>query len=216
MSIISECIKGNRSTVERGVYKPYSYIPIYESFLAPFIGREVTLVEIGVGYGGCLQMWQKHLGSQAKIYGIEKTLHPDLINMEVVDGIEIIPGDQANSEFLKTVPGLIPSINIIIDDGSHINSDQIKTFEALFMHLAHGGLYFVEDTHTSYRDENYGGGYKKPGTFLEYCKTIIDALHRTEDPRIIEEHPNVCALGTKIDSIHFYPTMVVIKKKELE
>jgi hypothetical protein len=52
---------------------------------------------------------------------------------------------------------------------------QILTFEYLFLKLKEGGIYLVEDTHTSYW-YNYGGGLKKKSSFIEYSKKIIDSL----------------------------------------
>lgn len=37
--------------------------------------------------------------------------------------------------------------DIIIDDGSHISSHQILTFNVLWDKLKIGGLYFIEDIH---------------------------------------------------------------------
>ena len=44
--------------------------------------------------------------------------------------------------------------DIIIDDGSHMTKHQIDTFEHLFeTMLVDGGLYVIEDLHTSFRKE---------------------------------------------------------------
>lgn len=40
--------------------------------------------------------------------------------------------------------------DIIIDDGSHMVRHVIASFEALFPYLRRGGLYIIEDLHTSY------------------------------------------------------------------
>jgi hypothetical protein len=37
-------------------------------------------------------------------------------------------------------------------------------------------VYLVEDLHTAYWDE-FGGGLKKEGTFIEFCKGLIDELN---------------------------------------
>ena len=48
--------------------------------------------------------------------------------------------------------------DIIIDDGSHINSHVKKTFNFLFKYLRNNGTYFIEDLQTSYISRwNYGG-----------------------------------------------------------
>ena len=44
-----------------------SYFPVYQSLVAPFAGKAVTIVEIGVLNGGSLVMWRELLGPDALI-----------------------------------------------------------------------------------------------------------------------------------------------------
>jgi len=183
----------------RPTYKHKHYQRIYEEHLARFIDKPITLVEIGIGYGGSLQMWKSFLGSQCSIIGIDKHDHLCFEDTQ----IHCIASDEANILSLG-----LKDIDIFIDDGSHICSNQINTLNSMFPMIKHGGVYIVEDTHTSYR-EDYGGGYNKPGTFIQYCKSLIDSLHHQEDERI--ESPSFIQ---SIDSIQFYRTMVIIRKCE--
>lgn len=207
MSHLHDCINSYSSKTGKEIYKPFHFADIYQAHLAPLVGREICLVELGIGYGGCLEMWREFLGERSTVFGID--LKGKVYNDPA---IRFIYGDQASVEFLNTIPTLIPKIDVFIDDGSHVNRDQINTIEAVFPHLSPGGFYFVEDVHTSYRDTVYAGGYKKPGTFIEYIKDVIDALHHTENPRILEENPALRIFIEQVESISFYPTMVVIKK----
>ena len=60
-------------------------------------------------------------------------------------------GDQSNttflSHFLERSGG---NFDVIIDDGSHLPSHQVISFEALWKSVVPGGQYIVEDTETSY------------------------------------------------------------------
>ena len=53
--------------------------------------------------------------------------------------------------------------DVIIDDGSHIGEHVCTTFEALFPSMAAGGVYVIEDLHTSYWP-SYGGARRPAGT----------------------------------------------------
>ena len=184
-------------------YKQHGHIEFYERLLEPYRNKAVVLVEIGIGKGGCLKMWKEYLGHLCKVYGLDKEdrlLYED-------DGIKCFKIDQSIREEVRTIPSLIPSIDIFIDDGSHVNLDQIQTFEEVFHHLNPGGLYVVEDTQTSYR-ENYGGKYLKPTTFIEYCKSLIDSFYYTEDERISR---NLFSDGAC--EIAFLNSMVTIRKR---
>ncbi len=203
MSELKKYFLDYKSDEGRGVYKNYSYCSVYDSLLTKYRDKEVSLLEIGIGYGGCLQMWKSYLGQHSQIYGIEMV---DRLAFSE-ERIKIFIGNQGDKEFLKATFSSLPELDVIIDDGSHLSRDQIASFEEGFLHLKSGGLYFCEDTHTSYR-ELYEGGYKKPGTFIEYCKDIIDFLHFTEDPLIPKKDS-----WQLIDSITFYSSLVVIKKR---
>jgi len=48
----------------------------------------------------------------------------------------------------------------------------------MYSWVKEGGVYCVEDTHTSYWGK-WGGEYHKPGTFLELVKELIDVIHLT-------------------------------------
>jgi hypothetical protein len=67
-------------------------------------------------------------------------------------------------------------VEIVIDDGGHGMRQQIHTFEEMFPALRVGGVFPVKDLHTSYW-EDYGGGYRREGTMIEYAKDLIDQLN---------------------------------------
>ena len=190
----------------KATYKHFHYANIYNDFFYKYRGTDVSIVELGVGHGGCLQMWKSYFGEQANVYGLDK--EDGLLFEE--SQIRCFVIDQSKKEDLQKICSLIPKIDIFIDDGSHINSHQINTFETVFPSLSDGGLYIVEDTHTSYREKDFQGGYKKEGTFIEYCKNIIDSFYYTETPDIIANN-----LINSIYFIAFYNAMVVIKKERL-
>ena len=50
---------------------------------------------------------------------------------------------------------------------------EIATFEELWPAIVDGGVFLMEDLHTSYWAD-YGGGYRHPTTFIEYAKNLID------------------------------------------
>ena len=120
--------------------------------------KHLNLLEIGVGGeedvykgGNSLRMWKRYFpnGNIFSIDIFDKSIHEE-------KRIKIFRGDQTDASFLNDISNKIGDIDIIIDDGSHINNHVIKTFEILFPKLKDGGIYVVEDTQTSYWPE-YGG-----------------------------------------------------------
>jgi hypothetical protein len=199
MKNVNEHLK--EKSTNRPFNKPDSFLKIYDSLFSNYVNTDVSLLEVGVQLGGSLQLWKDHLGNKASIYGID--IHPSEIQeLQIKEFI----ADQGDRESLKRAIALIPKIDICIDDGSHISQHQINTFEEVFPFISENGLYICEDIFTSYR-EKFGGGYKNPNSFIEYCKDLIDSFYPREDERI---KTNI--ITKKIASISFYLGLVVIRK----
>lgn len=58
--------------------------------------------------------------------------------------IQIFKGSQVDKDFLEKVTAEIGEINVIIDDGSHINKHVIETFKLLFPKLKDGGYMLLK------------------------------------------------------------------------
>ena len=69
-------------------------------------------------------------------------------------------GDQADPMFLLDVAAKHGPFDVIVDDGGHKMHHQKVSFNTLWSQLADGGLYIVEDTHSSYWP-GFGGGYRE-------------------------------------------------------
>jgi hypothetical protein len=189
------------------------YLEVYEQYFRKFVDTSPTLVEVGIQGGGSLQLWRKYFGPDAKIHGID--IDPSVLRHHVnYDNlIKMYIGNQGDINFWKEFAVQVPQIDIFIDDGSHAMHDQITTFECVFPMMKVGGVYICEDNHTSYMPW-MGAGLRKPGTFIEYMKNVVDGLHA--------EHfqPNNKVLASMraikgLRSVHFYNSMVVcLKDKE--
>ena len=211
---MNDLIRFFDTTEGKIVHKMRYFLEIYDRFFSKYKETDVCILEIGIGYGGSLQMWKDYFGSKAKIYGFDKN---DCKRMEEPQ-IKTIMGMQADKEALKRVKEEIPKIDIIIDDGGHVPSEQVITFKELFPHLDSNGIYVVEDTHTSYRKtSSFDGGYKKQGTFIEFAKDLVDYLYYPEfisNPEFLNKE-EIRMFGTTIDAVHFYHYLTLIKKSTM-
>ena len=188
----------------RLIHKWLHYFDIYDRHFRDHRGRPVTVVEFGVYHGGSLQMWKKYFGRRARIIGVD--IDPRTLTL-VEPQIEVIVGDQDDRDFLKRLREQIGPIDIVIDDGGHRMTQQIATFEEMWPGITTGGVFLAEDVHTSYWHE-YGGGYLKPDTFVEYTKNMIDKLHAWHDP----DHVPVGPYTTSIRGMHVYDSIIVFDK----
>lgn len=89
-------------------------------------------------------MWKRYL-PHAQIYGID--IHAKNIREP---RITVFQGSQSDRAFLEKVTAEIGPIDLLIDDGSHIGDHIHVSFESLFPKVRPGGLYVIEDLHTSY------------------------------------------------------------------
>lgn len=187
------------------IHKWDHYFEIYDRHFSRFREKEIVILEVGIYHGGSLQMWKHYFGEKAKIYAID--INPECKKFEE-DQIEIFIGSQEDREFLRSIREKIPKVDILIDDGGHTMNQQIVTFKELYGHVKEDGVYLCEDLHTSYWEE-YGGGYKKSGSFIEYSKNFIDALHAwhsREDALSVSDFTRI----TK--SLHYYDSVLVLEK----
>jgi len=190
------------STTQRAMTKYPHYLELYERHFSPFRGKSPCVVEIGVGHGGSLQMWKHCLGEGTKVYGIDIQKR---FTYEEKD-IEIITGDQGDLTFLGKLKTIIPKIDILIDDGSHMSRDQIVTFENLFPLMNDHGVYFCEDVHYSYRPAFYETSYIK---FSDYIHNLADYLAGElpyERGSVLAD----CIQATK--GVYFYICAVVVER----
>ncbi|BAU52661.1 class I SAM-dependent methyltransferase [Mucilaginibacter gotjawali] len=192
---------------KRVIDKWHHYFEIYERHFSKYRNKEIVLLEIGTFQGGSLQMWKHYFGDKAKIYGID--INPDCKQVEE-ENIKVFIGSQSDRNFLRNVLKDIPPIDILIDDGGHTMQQQIVSFEELFDHIKPDGTYLCEDLHTSYWD-NFGGGYKLPGTFIEYSKELIDKLNAWHFKKAEE----IDSFTKSASSMHYYDSMLVIEKREM-
>lgn len=157
----------------RVIHKWKHYFPVYERHFSRFVNTDVTVLEIGCGRGGSLQLWKGYFGPHARIVGID--IVPECAQF-AEDQIEIRIGSQSDTPFLKDVVKEFGPFDIVIDDGSHKQDDILASFEFLYPTVSRNGVYLVEDLHTSYWSE-FGGGYQSDKSFIEFCKNKIDELN---------------------------------------
>jgi hypothetical protein len=181
------------------------YFPIYTRHLERFRGRSVNVLEVGVYRGGGLDLWSSYLGPEAKLVGLDI----DEAAVRAVKGrFQVVLGDQADPDVLRKINDDYGPFDVVIDDGGHTMDQQIVTIETLFPLLNDGGVFIVEDTHTSYWTA-FGGGLHEPTSFVEWTKPRIDDLHSRHHAGI--DRSSVWA--TEVDGMHWYDSVVVLDKK---
>ena len=152
-----------------------------------------------------MEVWRKYLGQQATIFGID--INPACANrVDAPNQCRI--GSQDDPSFLHGVVEEMGGVDVVLDDGSHMVPHQVVSFAALFPLLSEGGLYLIEDMHTSYWPGRFRGGLKRNGTAIELVKEMIDDMHRWYHSQRRPSHGSIGAL-------HIYDSLAVIEKRAL-
>ena len=188
----------------RVAHKWTHYFPIYEDHFGRYVNRPATLIEIGCGAGGSLQLWKRWLGPLAQIVGID--IMPECQAFEE-DQIAVRIGDQSDTGFLDRVLAEFGRPDIVLDDGSHQMAPTRTSFLHFYPRMSPVGVYMVEDLHTCYWPE-WGGGLRREGTFVEFCKGMIDELNADHAREALA--PTAFTRSTL--SMHFYDSVVVFER----
>jgi len=192
----------------RPVHKWVHYLDLYERHFARFRGTAVTMLEIGVWQGGSLELWRDYFGERAVICGVD--IDPDCAGK--VDPPNLVRiGSQYDPDFLRRVATELGDLAIVLDDGSHIGRHQQASFETLWPLVKPGGLYVIEDLHTSYWGPTFEGGYGRRGTGIELVKQLLDDMHGWYHDR-----GELMAARDTIGAIHAYDSIVFMEKANLQ
>lgn len=146
----------------------------------------LTFLEIGTAGGHSARMWEDYF------------THPEtkIITLDIEQGcgncVKGLPRtnfyqlNQANVKGLENLAKSIGQFDIIIDDGSHVSSDQITSFKTLFPFIKAGGVYVIEDLLFSYHPEH----------------TNYDSYERVDNPKACNDSM-ILFLHTLIDDLNY-------------
>ena len=181
--------------------KHKSYFATYENLFSRFIGKEIVFVEIGVLNGGSLFMWREYFGNQARIVGIDN--NPEAMRWKE-HGFEIYIGDQSDINFWKSIASKLGKIDILLDDGGHLDYQQSVTLFENINNIKDNGLIVIEDTHSSYMKEF---GNPSEYSFMKVVFNLIDKLNY----RATHLKKNNSFLKLPISDIHIFESIVCFK-----
>jgi hypothetical protein len=191
----------------------HQYHKYYERFISPFYAsRDGAILEIGIDQGKSLRMWLE-LFPFLHIYGIDRDLQGS------GERHTIMKCDQSSETDLDSALSQISKpLFIVIDDGSHVPSHQILTFNKVFPRLEKGGVYIIEDIETSYwkNSQIYGypvnHGYQNQESTIEIFKKNVDAVNIEFCRK--DFAPTVLKHTEEIVSVTFSRNCVIIIKGE--
>lgn len=197
----------------------HGYTAHYERWFGASKSRVNKILEIGVASGASLKLWEEYF-PEAMIYAIDS--NPDCLRFQG-KRTRIHIADQANaSELQAVVEQAGKDFDLIIDDGGHRMDQQLTSFRTLFPCVRSGGVYVVEDLHTSYWTDYLGGPPGTPGTMVEFLKDLVDDVNKMgigygDHERAIrhatETSRELSAYSKTVASVQFYPSIAFIERR---
>ena len=151
------------------------YVAEYERIFRELRDKPVKLLEIGVQNGGSLEIWAKYFDKGIVFLGCDLDSACSALSFED-PRIALVIGDANDDSTREKILSYSPEFDIVIDDGSHHSKDIIRSFSMYFPKLADGGLYIVEDLHTSYWRE-FEGGLFNPYSPVSFFKRLVDIIN---------------------------------------
>jgi hypothetical protein len=137
-------------------------------------------------------MWRSYF-PRATIYGL------DLYEKRFEDAhrLVLLQGDQSDRNTLRRVLELCQPFDLVVDDGSHVRSDIIASFDALFPAVAPGGFYAIEDIDAAYPKSAGAEPYDVPDDRASAAQLLSDDLRLGRWP---------------ITSVYSYPGLLLVEK----
>jgi len=179
--------------------KVHGFADFYDKHLHSIRGQKVKILEIGIGKqkAPSLHMWADYF-TNGIIYGYD-ILSPE--NFEINNKrIRVHKVDQSDTGQLKEALEKHGPFDLIIDDGSHMISHQKRSLRYGIPALKDGGIFIMEDLHTSLKEHYKGKNIDELPSTLEVVnnltcekhiykqKTVGDALNRTSITSVIYPH----------------------------
>lgn len=134
----------------------HGYIPFYEQYM-PINSR--VMIEVGAAKGASALMFDEYFMHNIDIHIVDLFINPDFVTTRWCRNKNFVPysGSQSNINFLSTIN---VQADFIEEDASHNCYDQLITWKHMMVNnLKTGGVYFMEDVHTSQPKERFYWGY---------------------------------------------------------
>ena len=125
----------------------HRFVEVYEPELAR-LDRVAAVMEFGVFKGNSIR-WLKERYPGARIIGCD--ILPRQPEWPAAEGILYVQMDQGSREQIRAVFRLAEAtFDLIIEDGSHFPEHQRNCLVESLPHVRSGGIYVLEDIHTSH------------------------------------------------------------------
>ncbi len=201
----------------------HNYTKIYAQYFGPLKNLPLKFLEIGIFEGNGVKLWETYF-KKAELHFMDISF--DRVKYFSERSFYHLADQENPKDLLSVMQKTGGNFDIILDDGGHTMKQQLISFQTLFPYVKSGGLYIIEDLHTSYW-KSYGGdgtlAEPKAGskTFIQFLKNLIDDVNFVGANTSSANHDNISETIEKgltiyqkdIYSMHFYDSLCIIIKR---
>lgn len=124
----------------------HNFLEIYEPLFEPMRDDSIRFFEIGILTGLSHLMWVNYF-QNAEVFGIDIK---DFSEVAAGTGIHTYVADQSNrTDLYAFMRASGANFDVVLDDGGHAMDHQQISLGCLFQSVKPGGMYIIEDVHTS-------------------------------------------------------------------
>jgi hypothetical protein len=178
-----EQISANYKSDKGSVY--HDYLKIYETYFSKYRTTLTNFLEIGLWQGDSIKMWRDY-------FEVGNLVGADILDLSYINlpNTQIHICDQSDRDQLENLAKKTYSeFDIIIDDGGHMMHQQQITLGTMFKYLKSGGVFVIEDLHTSGNP-----AYTRIGD--------TDTLHMLKEYTIIKKIKSNCMTDLEIQYLN--------------
>jgi 23S rRNA U2552 (ribose-2'-O)-methylase RlmE/FtsJ len=134
---------GNLTAIDYGANDKggqiHTYLETYDKLFEPFRDG-CTMLEIGLALGDSVKLWDRYFENSTIIGCDISVVFP---TQKYKNDVRIIEADATKASFLNYITE--EKLDLCIDDSSHVERDQVSTFELLKHKMKPTGIYILED-----------------------------------------------------------------------
>jgi hypothetical protein len=165
----------------------HNYANFYEKFIADKRENIELILEIGICSGKSLRSWDEYFPNVTTI-ALDIDDKSQFSNKKTFTFMLDQSDEDQIKHFVKECQEKDYKFDMILDDGSHHMLDQQLSFGYLFPLLKSGGVYFLEDLHTSLADHGfylYGRPFdiheNRKNTTLYYLMESFESIYLSKE-----------------------------------
>jgi len=196
----------------------HKFIEIYHNLFESKRDSMGRFFEIGIRSGISHLMWREYFPN-AEIFGIDIL---DFSEQSKGSGISTFVADQSNRENLEAcIDEFGGDFDVILDDGGHAMDHQQVSLGYLFQYVKPGGMFIIEDIHTSlpkyYPDPDYKVNESETNTTLFMLEWFmrtgeIKSMYMNRAEKLYLEQ-NIESVQVHYRDTKYHSMMCVITKK---